>query len=193
MSLPLAEPRHKQDHLLMHRNSYPAPTISLLNGHAFAGGIMLAMYHDYRLCAPTRGFFCLNELELGIPLKAPMSSIFRQKLPPAAYHAMVLEAKRFSGQGALDAKLVDGLGGLEECLGFIKEKGFAERAKKGIYDKGVYAELKMEMYRETLGYIDGFEAEEGRWAKVSKKEEEINQEAQKRFEAWAKKSGKSRL
>ncbi|KAL8849178.1 MAG: hypothetical protein Q9198_011154, partial [Flavoplaca austrocitrina] len=60
---------------------YPMPTIALINGHAFAAGIMTAMMHDYRFMNPHRGFLCLNELEFGASLKAPMSSIFRQKLP----------------------------------------------------------------------------------------------------------------
>ena len=32
------------------------PTIALLNGHAFAGGLMLAMHHDYRIMNPSKGF-----------------------------------------------------------------------------------------------------------------------------------------
>lgn len=49
--------------------TYPMPTIALMNGHAFAGGLMLAMYHDYRVFNPARGFLCLNELDFGYPLK----------------------------------------------------------------------------------------------------------------------------
>src|SRR5213082_3290865 len=98
------------------------PTIALINGHAFAGGLMLAMHHDYRIFNPSRGFLCLNELDFGVPLKPSMSSLFRQKLPyPSAYRSLVLEAKRFGGKDALEAGLVDGLGGMEEVMGLIKE------------------------------------------------------------------------
>src|ERR1700712_3122492 len=93
----------KEGRLMMRGNRYPMPTIALLNGHAFAGGCMLAMYHDYRIFNPTRGFLCLNELDLGVPLKPAMSSIFREKLSPQTYQAMVLEAKRFNGPTALEA------------------------------------------------------------------------------------------
>ena len=74
---------------------YPMPTIALMNGHAFAGALMLAMMHDYRIMNPHRGYLCLNELELGVPLRPPMSSVFRQKVSPQTYRRMVLEAARF--------------------------------------------------------------------------------------------------
>jgi hypothetical protein len=40
-------------------------------------------------------YLCLNEVELGAPLRPPMSSIFRQKVSPQCYRSLVLEAKRF--------------------------------------------------------------------------------------------------
>ena len=133
------------------------PTVALVNGHAFAGGFMLAMYHDYRIFNPIRGFLCLNELDLGVPLRPAMSSVFRQKLTPVVYKPMVLEAKRFSAAEALESNIVDALGGLEEALKFIGERKLAEKGKTGVY--GV---LKKEMYRETLGYLEGSVEEDKR-------------------------------
>lgn len=74
---------------------YPMPTIALINGHAFAGALMLVMMHDYRIMNPHRGFVCLNEVELGVPLRPPMSSVFRQKVGSHVYRTLVLEAKRY--------------------------------------------------------------------------------------------------
>jgi hypothetical protein len=61
------------------------PTIALINGHGFAGALMTAMMHD----------LCLNEVELGVPLRPAMSSIFRQKCSPTVYRTLVLEGRRF--------------------------------------------------------------------------------------------------
>ncbi|CAD0016615.1 unnamed protein product [Aureobasidium pullulans] len=41
--------------------TYPMPTIALINGHGFAGALMTAMMHDYRIMNPHRGYICLNE------------------------------------------------------------------------------------------------------------------------------------
>lgn len=71
------------------------PTVALLNGHTFAGGLMVAMMHDYRIMNPHKGFLCLNELQLGVGLRPPMCSIFREKVKPSTFRRMILEAVRF--------------------------------------------------------------------------------------------------
>jgi enoyl-CoA hydratase/carnithine racemase len=134
---------------LFHRFlTYPMPTIALLSGHAFAGGLMLAMHHDYRVMNATRGFVCVNELEFGVPLKPAMSSIFRLKLPAATYRALVLEAHRFGGEEALRSGLVDRLGGLDGVLELVGERKLTGKAKTGIYGM-----LKAEMYRESVAFL----------------------------------------
>ena len=75
--------------------TFPMPTIALVNGHAFAGGFMVAMMQDYRIMNPHRGYLCLNELELGVPLRPPMLSVFREKVSAATLRKMILECHRF--------------------------------------------------------------------------------------------------
>lgn len=158
------------------------PTVALVNGHAFAGGLMLAMYHDYRIFNPSRGFLCLNELDFGSPLKPAMSSIFREKIPyPAVYRSLVLEAKRFAGKDALEGGLVDGLGGIDEVLALIKERKLTEKGKTG-----VYGAMKWEMYRETVGLLEGHYEEEKRWDSYMKDDSRRKEEGENRVRAWKK-------
>lgn len=165
------------------------PTVALINGHAFAGGLMLAMHHDYRIFNPSRGFLCLNELEFGAPLKPPMSSIFRQKLShPTVYRSLVLEAKRFGGKEALESGLVDGLGGFDEALALIKERKLTMMGKSGVY--GV---LKREMYRESVGYLEGHQASEERDEKNNTFEAERKKAGKKRVTEWEKNATKAKL
>lgn len=167
------------------------PTVALINGHAFAGGLMLAMYHDYRVFNPSRGFLCLNELDFGVPLKPAMSSIFRQKLPyPAAYRSLVLEAKRFGGKDALEGGLVDVLGGMDEALELIKERKLVEKGKSGVYGL-----MKAEMFRETIGYLDKHVSEEKRDNDCILADNKRKAQGESRVNDWEKsiKSGQPKL
>jgi Delta3-Delta2-enoyl-CoA isomerase len=156
------------------------PTIALVNGHAFAGGLMLAMYHDYRIFNPSRGFLCLNELDFGVPLKPAMSSIFRQKVSyPATYRSLVLEAKRFAGKEALEGGIVDGLGGIDEVMALIKERKLVEKGKSGVYGL-----MKWEMYRETVGLLEGHKKEEQKAKDYLKIDDKRREEGQIRVKEW---------
>ncbi|OLN86692.1 Enoyl-CoA delta isomerase 1, peroxisomal [Colletotrichum chlorophyti] len=169
--------------------TYPMPTLALIPGHAFAGGFMTAMHHDYRVMNPDKGFLCMNELEFGAPLKPPMSSIFRIKCTsPRVYQEIVLEAKRFTGPAALDAGLVDALGGLDEALKLIRDRKLVDKPKSG-----VYAVLKMEMWKESAFALskENHEGEEQRWEERESLEK-ARVEAGKKFAAeW--KAGKAKL
>lgn len=153
------------------------PTIALLPGHAFAAGLMLAMHHDYRVMHPAKGFACVNELDFGVPLKPAMSSIFRLKLPPASYRALVLEAHRFGGAQAVEAGIVDRVGGLEAVLELVEERKLTGKAKTGIYGL-----LKAEMYRESVALLsaEGHAAGEKRDREMAEAEDKRREEGERR-------------
>ncbi|KAL2846829.1 ClpP/crotonase-like domain-containing protein [Aspergillus pseudodeflectus] len=165
------------------------PTIAHLNGHAFAGGFMLAMYHDYRIMNPKRGFLCLNEIDLGVPLQAPMMDIFRAKLSPTTFRDIVLEGPRVGGTDALQKGIVDGLGGAEEVFGFIAERQLVGKAATGIY--GI---MKEEMYRTVLGGLDGHKQNLEWRESIEEGKGVLEKEAVKRVEEWEKnEKGKAKL
>lgn len=149
---------------------------------------MVSMYHDYRVFNPSRGFLCLNELDLGVPLKPAMSSIFRQKLAPSVYKPMVLEAKRFGAKEALDSGIVDVLGGIEELLKFVEERKLTEKAKTGVY--GI---LKAEMFRETLTYLEGYDREEQRAKKHLEEDDQRKKQGEEKVVKWTKAASKAKL
>jgi len=170
--------------------TYPMPTVAWMNGHAFAGGLMLAMAHDYRLAPSPRGFLCLNELLFGAPLKPAMAGIFRHKLPSITYRTLVLEAKRFNADEALAAGIVDGVAtGLDDALGFIAQRELTEKPKSG-----VYGTLKAEMYKDLLQMLSGpgLEAEEARFDADQARTAERKEFGRVWYEQW-KKEDKAKL
>lgn len=138
--------------------TFPMPTVALINGHAFAGGLITAMYHDYRVQSGEKGFLCINEILFGAVMDAPLLSVFREKLAsPTVFRDLVLEARRFGGRDALEAGLVDAVGGLDEALALVERRGLTSKAKSG-----VYGAMKEEMWRGSLGFLADHEGNQ-RW------------------------------
>lgn len=159
------------------------PTVCLLNGHAFAGGLMLAMYHDYRIQNPDKGFLCVNELEFGVPLQTPMMSIFREKLTPTTFRNVVLEAHRFGGKESLQAGIVDGVGSLNDVLELIRDRKLLNKAETGIYGT-----MKEEMYSRVLNGLDDHVGNLAWREKVEQKKDDVQKRGLHDIQEWEKKS-----
>lgn len=87
--------------------SLPLITVAALQGHTFAAAAMFSLAHDFRLMRADRGFWCLPEAEINIPFTPGMSALIQARLTPqTAQHAMV-SARRFGGQEAAAAGIVD--------------------------------------------------------------------------------------
>ena len=161
------------------------PTIAVLPGHGFAGGLMTAMMQDYRLMNPHRGFVCLNELAFGAPLLPPMASIFRQKVPnPNTFRTMILESKRYGALEALKEGILDGLGGVPEAITFVQELGLLDKAKTGVYGR-----LKQEMWGETVGYLEGYNEYLKQHEREMQEQKRREEEQKKRVEEWERSGG----
>jgi enoyl-CoA hydratase/carnithine racemase len=85
----------------------PIPTVAAINGHAFAGGAMLALACDFRLMRTDRGFFCIPEIDLGLPLHPGMAALIQARLPKLAAHEAIVTGKRYSGEEAQARGIVD--------------------------------------------------------------------------------------
>lgn len=164
------------------------PTLALLNGHTFAGGLLVALHHDYRIQNPSKGFLCMNEVLFGAAMDAPLLSIFREKITsPGTYRTLILEGHRFNAQQALKEGITDGLGGLDEALQFINEH---ELIKKG--DAGVYGVLKEEMYRESMHLLSSHQANEGHKAAQAARRQAEKKQQLHRINVWENNSSNSK-
>ncbi len=87
----------------------PFPTVAAVNGHAFAGGAMFVLAFDQRVMRDDRGFWCVNEVLLGMDLTPGMGAIVQARLDPHTAHKAVTQAHRFNGPEALSNHIVDAL------------------------------------------------------------------------------------
>jgi enoyl-CoA hydratase/carnithine racemase len=86
---------------------YPAFTVAALNGHAFAGGALTSLGFDYRVMRDDRGYWCMNEAEIGLALDEQLFSILEHRLPKATARVAAFTGKRFTGPDALAAGIVE--------------------------------------------------------------------------------------
>jgi enoyl-CoA hydratase/carnithine racemase len=83
------------------------PLVAAINGHAFAGGGLIALSCDIRVMREDRGFFCLPESDIYIPFSQGMSDMTIAKLSPSTARDVMLSGRRYSAQEALAAGIVD--------------------------------------------------------------------------------------
>ena len=99
----------------------PCPTVAAVNGHAFAGGAFVAMCCDYRIMREDRGWICVSEVDVGVPLDDSMMGVLRGKVPPATARDAILTGKRYAADDAIAAGMADGKAPLENLLAAAKE------------------------------------------------------------------------
>ncbi|MFN2376931.1 MAG: enoyl-CoA hydratase/isomerase family protein [Candidatus Binatia bacterium] len=131
--------------------SLPVPTCAALNGHVFAGGAMMALAHDWRVMRSDRGFFCLPELDLGMPLPVGMRSLIKEKLDARAFRDTVLTAGRFGAEDCLRLGIVDQVAAEADVL-----PGAVERLRPlAAKSRDACKALKRGMYAELLEDLTG--------------------------------------
>ena len=91
--------------VLTHRT----PLVAAINGHAVAGGCILAMACDYRVGVEGSYKLGINELALGLPLPAVGLEILRGSLPRSAARRVVLGSQLHDPRGAAELGLLDEL------------------------------------------------------------------------------------
>jgi enoyl-CoA hydratase len=85
----------------------PVPVVAAINGHAIAGGTVLALQCDLRLASDNpRSRLGLSETQLGIGLPAVVLESLRAQVPPQSLVPIALEGRLFSPAEALQLGLV---------------------------------------------------------------------------------------
>jgi enoyl-CoA hydratase/carnithine racemase len=64
------------------------------------------MAHDWRVMRADRGFFCLPEVDLGLPFPPGMDALLRAKLTPATAVESMTTGRRYGGNDALASGIV---------------------------------------------------------------------------------------
>jgi enoyl-CoA hydratase/carnithine racemase len=136
--------------LLARLLTLPVPTVAAIQGHCFAAGAMLSLAHDWRTMRADRGFWCLPEVDLGIPFTVGMDALIRAKLPVATAVEAMTTGRRYGGADAAAAGIVTAALDEGEVVAGAMERAQPLAAKAG----ATLGTIKARMFAGVVAALD---------------------------------------
>jgi Delta3-Delta2-enoyl-CoA isomerase len=130
---------------------FPAIAVAAVNGHAFGAGALLTLAHDYAVMRADRGYWCMPEADLGLPVTAEFASLLKAKLPGRTAHEALITARRYGGPEALAAGIVHQVAGEDDVLAEAVKIAASLAGK----DRATLAEHKRLLYGDAITMLSG--------------------------------------
>ena len=106
---------------------------------------MLTCAFDERIMRADRGYWCLPEVDLGLPLTPAMYATVAARLPQAALHESIVTGRRYGGTEAAEAGIVDGTSSQADLLALAIERATAMAGKSrrviGAHKRQMYGDI----------------------------------------------------
>jgi enoyl-CoA hydratase len=126
---------------------HPAPVVAAVNGHAIAGGCVLAMAADIRVMSS--GLIGLSEVAVGVPFPVAALEICRYAMGPSVTRA-VLEADNIDVQSAAERGWIDEAVAPDDLM----TRAVAIARALGQHSPTAYAAMKEQLHRPAREAID---------------------------------------
>src|ERR1700688_3226685 len=121
---------------------FPAYTVAAINGHAFAGGALISCAFDYRVMREDRGYWCMNEVEVGLAVDERLWSILTNRLPRATAIVAATTSRRFSGPDALHYGIVETIASetdvLADAIKLAQSMSNLDRSTLGVHKRLIH-------------------------------------------------------
>lgn len=128
----------------------PLPTIAAVNGHAIAGGVILALCCDYRIGAAGDYKLGLAEARVGVPFPVAAMTIVQSELSHPVARTMVLTARNSSPLEAVSKGVLDELQPSERLLA----RAIEVAEEMAALPHTVYARIKRDLRGPALARIE---------------------------------------
>ena len=129
--------------------SCPVPVIGAINGHAIAGGLVLALACDWRIGADWPFLAGLTEVLVGIPYPAAAIQIARQELSPRVARDLILFGQNITARSALEWGVLDQLVPTEELM----ERAMAKALQVSKLPQIGFGKVKRQLRSDNLSMI----------------------------------------
>jgi enoyl-CoA hydratase len=124
-----------------HVYSCPVPVVGAINGHAIAGGFVLALCCDWRLAATAPFLVGLTEVRVGVPYPVAAMEVARQELQGDLARRLVLFGQNMPSAGAVEAGVFDEAVEADALL----QRALARADEFACLPQGVFAKSKREL------------------------------------------------
>ena len=125
---------------------HPRPVVAAINGHAIAGGAVLAACADRRIMARESGRIGVTELLVGVPFPALAFEIVRFAVPPRRLSEFTLSGATYTSDEAVKRGWVDEIAEPGEVL----EDAIAVAEELALLSPPAFAQTKMQI-RQAVG------------------------------------------
>jgi enoyl-CoA hydratase len=125
--------------------AFPGPVVAAVNGHAVAGGLVLALCGDHRVAATT-GRFGLTEVKVGIPYPPSAMAIVRAELTPSVARHLVLRGELFDSAAMLEFGVFDEVVADDDVL----PRALVVAEEMAELPRGTFGIIKRSLRREAL-------------------------------------------
>jgi len=144
----------RDTHLLL--LTLPKPTVAMVNGHAIAGGLVLALACDYRLGLDGDYRIGLNEVAIGASYPRVAFEIVRLRLAHARASELLLGAALYPASQAVRLGVVDELLPTATFEATVLRRA----ARLGAFPREAYAHTKAALVAEAAARVTAETAEE---------------------------------
>ena len=134
--------------------TYSRPLIAAVNGHAIAGGWVLACAADYRVVLNGPAKLGVPELKVGVAFPVVPLEIIRSATPPHLVSSMVLAGRLFTGEEALLLGLADEAVDNAQVL----DRACAVAAEMGAIDSTAFSLAKRQLQAPAMERMRRYES-----------------------------------
>ena len=127
----------------------PMLTVAAINGHAFAGGAIYSCAFDFRFMRSDRGFFCIPEVDLGIPFLPGMLALLNRAIPRQKFEEMQFTGKRLTAAECAENNIVAKACHINDLMN--ETLSFAKSLTKR---RAVILEMKKRMHGKILHALE---------------------------------------
>lgn len=142
----VAEMLRRMNRLLSRVYDSPAPLVAAINGHAIAGGLVVALCCDVRIAVAGGSKFGLTEAKVGVPFPIGVMEILKQELAPPDLRYLSLRCHHIGVEDAYRRGIVDEIVAPEE----LQAKAFSMAVELSQIPASAYVAVRRQQRSHVL-------------------------------------------